>query len=79
MPGPVSDSYDAEFGTRANAHAVQNGLDEVVAMITRMLGPALRNIVEVADAENGPKLALRLSARQWRLVRFGLLRAKGSV
>ena len=72
MPGPVSDSYDPEFGTGDNACAVRDGIQLVINRI--QLG-ALKNIVEVAHSKNGKPLPIRLSEREWRLVRFGLRRA----
>jgi len=79
MPGPVSDSYDPEFGTGANAHDVRSGMEGVVDEIGSVLGPGLRNIVEVAQGEDGPRFETRFSERELRLIRFGLLRAMESV
>ncbi len=79
MPGPVSDSYDPEFGTGANAADVREGIDSVVCDIKEMLGPELKDIVEVAQSKDAKRLGLRLSERRWRLVRFGLLRALESL
>ena len=76
MPGPVSDSYDPEFGTSERAALVRDGIQAVVDKIR--LG-TLKNIVEVAGSTNGSHLPLRLSEREWRLVRFGLNRALESL
>ena len=74
MPGPVSDAYDPEFGTAAVADEVREAIQEVVCLIGGQVGDALAYIVDIARAKNGKKLSLRLSERQWRLVRFALLR-----
>lgn len=73
MPGPVSDSYDPEFGTGANAAAVREALQEIRDELTAVLGPDLKNIVEVAHM---PK---RGKERQRRLIRFAIDRAMESL
>jgi hypothetical protein len=75
MPGPVSDSRDPEFGTAANRHDVAKGIEEVIAIATKKLGPQLKNIVEVAQGRPGRVYVGNLSERHWRLIRFGLKRA----
>lgn len=75
MPGSTSDSYDPEFSTAENAELVQEGTREVIGLIVSLLGPQLHNIVDVSRKANGPELDLKLSERQWRIVRFNLLRA----
>ena len=90
MPGPVSDSYDPEFGTGEHAEQVNRGLQAVVDRITSTLGPELANIVEVAydnikwDDGVAPnryqgKHVLSLTEQELRLIRFGLLRALESI
>ncbi len=75
MPGPVSDSYDPEFSTTANAQLVRESTQGVVSAITEVLGPQLHSIVQVCERADGPKLSLQLSERQWRIIRFNLLRS----
>lgn len=72
MPGPVSDSYDPVFGTHANLDDVRDAMLSVRVQITDLLGEDLKNIVEVAQSDNGRDLRLRLCEREWRLVRFAL-------
>ena len=79
MPGPVSDSYDPEFGTGENAHDVAEGLHEVVDLMGESLGDELKNIVEVAQGGEGQCVYVRLSERHRRLIRFGLNRALESI
>lgn len=75
MPGPVSDSYDPEFGTGFNADSVADGIQGVVDRIAELLGPQLLNIVAVAQGEPGKVFEVQLAERELRLIRFGLLRA----
>ncbi len=80
MPGPVSDSYDPEFGTGANADDVRAAMQGVVDEIEARLGPELKNIVMVAQ-DRGTILTseIRFNEREMRLIRFGLLRALESI
>lgn len=75
MPGPVSDSYDPEFGTGYNAYQVANAIRGVIDRATELLGPDLKNIVEVAQGEPGRTIEATLTERDWRIIRFGLTRA----
>lgn len=76
MPGPVSDSYDPEFSTQANASRVREAIERQVAWITKQIGPGLQNIVEVVDGPSGKRMpARRWSEREARIIRFALLRA----
>ncbi len=82
MPGPVSDSYDPEFGTAAKAESVRKGLREVLSLLEDVPGfltSDLHYIVTVARDPNGPTRSLYLSERQARLIRFSLLRSLESV
>ena len=38
MPGPVSDSYDPEWGTRAAAEPIIDSLDEMYGKVSEILG-----------------------------------------
>ena len=77
MPGPVSDSYDPEFGTGANCDDVKQATQDVVERIGKVLGPLLHNIVTVVQEEEvyGTKHQLELSEKELRVIRFGLNRA----
>lgn len=85
MPGPVSDSYDPEFGTGSNAQMVRDAIDKVRGDITEKLGPELLNIVEIAqsDEEYGNNLDtahdMVLTEKELRVIRFCLDRAKESI
>lgn len=76
MPGPVSDSFDPEFGTCDNAARVREAITQQVARLTDHLGHELKDIVGVVDGPAGPRLpARRLSEREARVIRFALNRA----
>ena len=85
MPGPVSDSYDPEFGTSNNAGIVRSALDQVLGRVSEALGPEKKGIVGVAigtrevieDVAAGPSVTFH--ERELRLIRFGLERAKESI
>lgn len=79
MPGPVSDSYNPEFGTSANADDVKQEMKELVSAIGLYLGPELKYIVGVVQGPKGRKYELSLSEKQLRVIRFGLNRAMESI
>lgn len=80
MPGPVSDSYDPEFGTAENASVVCEAIVEIRGRITAGIGSeTLLNIVELARAIDGPPTAVALSERQLRIIRFCMNRALESL
>jgi hypothetical protein len=71
----VSDSYDAEFGTGANAEDVREAIEEIVARMSEKLGTKLENIVSVVQGEGGRIVPLPLRERDCRVIRFALNRA----
>jgi len=79
MPGPVSDSYDPEFSTGANAADVAAGIEEARDIIGKTLGKELKEIVGVAQGPQGKSVSIRFTERQRRLIRFGLNRALESI
>jgi len=80
MPGPVSDSYDPEFGTGANARDVEEAIRDVRKTITKELGPGLHNIVQVAQGDSGSDAyVMNWSERELRIIRFCLDRALESI
>lgn len=62
MPGPVSDSYDPEFGTRKNANIVKDGLEDVVEI----------SLNENLKYNNNYRIIL--TEKQLRLIRFSINR-----
>jgi ferredoxin-thioredoxin reductase catalytic subunit len=72
MPGPVSDSYDPEFGTGENADDVRAAIEEVAAKFSYNLNSERQYIVDVVRGEAGREHRMTLSEREMRIVRFGL-------
>lgn len=81
MPGPVSGSYDPEFGTGENAARVADAILKVRGIITQTIGdPTLKPILEVGAQHNrGAKKELRLTERELRILRFAVNRALESI
>ena len=77
MPGPVSDSYDPEFGTGANCDDVKQATQEVVDRIGKVLGPLLHNIVTVVQEEEvySTEHRLTFTEKELRVIRFNLNRS----
>lgn len=80
MPGPVSDSYDPEFGTSYNCHLISEALGDVYGKISTVLGqkPPLY-ILELINNEFPEPITATLSTKEWRLIRFALERARESL
>ena len=79
MPGPTSDSYDPEFGTSSNAQDVEDGIQAAIDKIGTILGPDLKNIVDVAQNMKGPGILGALTERDLRCLRFAAIRSLESV
>jgi hypothetical protein len=73
MPGPVSDSYDPEFGTAHNAAKVRSAVAAVGQRITDVIGSGeLHYVLDVVDGGPGPSYTATFSEREWRLLRFAI-------
>jgi hypothetical protein len=82
MPGLVSDSYDPEFCTSANAADVASALREVVQKVSYGIAcDDLRNIVALAQSQDhrGSQRTVVFSERELRIIRFALNRAIESI
>lgn len=80
MPGSISDGYDPEFGTAANAAEVEEAVRAVCQRITDVIGSKqLRNILDVIHGPPGPSFTATLSEREWRILRFAVNRALASL
>lgn len=80
MPGPVSDAYDPEWGTSANAEDIRQALAGVYRVVSAALGDRPPQFVlDLVRAQDGPAVTATLSEKQWRLIRFALERAGESV
>jgi len=75
MPGPVSDSYDPEYSTGANRHDVKDMLRDVLAVMNYTLPPELKDIVAVAQGEDGDIKNCALNERHRRAIRFAINKA----
>lgn len=71
MPGPVSDSYDPEFGTGENAQIVRAELDKIAQFLTAKLGER-QEILDVALSKPGPHIPMSFPEKSLRLIRFAL-------
>jgi hypothetical protein len=82
MPGPISDAYDPEWGTRANAQAILEAIDTLHDRVTGVLGGRepidIRKLAEQQD-ELTTAINATLSEWEWRIIRFALERASDSI
>lgn len=69
-PGPVSDSYDPEFGTSANRADVHDAIKAVAARFDD-LGEA-KSIVTVVHGKAGRLKGVILNERDRRVIRYCL-------
>lgn len=83
MPGPVSDAYDPEWGTRANGAEISEALKDMYEMVGGILDdvePVFILDVVRKEFDNPSDLTTAtLTTRQWRLLRFALERAIESI
>ena len=82
MPGPVSDSYDPEFGTAANCAEIKEALQEVYDILSntvlkRKQPLFILDLVRKNDLKDF--IPGTLTERDWRIIRFALERAKDSI
>jgi hypothetical protein len=81
MPGPVSDSYDPEWGTGSNRDKIAGALKTmhgVVGIILSNSPPV--NVLDLVRPNALPQpITATLTEKQWRLIRFALERAKDSL
>ena len=78
-PGPISDSYDPEFGTGNNADDLAEAIGQMSDRFGKLLGPRLKNIIEVVHGEVGREWKIGLCEKELRILRFCLNRAKESI
>lgn len=80
MPGPVSDSYDPEWSTAANASAIRESLRGVYDTVSGVLnGASPMYVLDLVRADLPSPITATLTEKQWRLIRFALERAGESV
>jgi hypothetical protein len=80
MPGPVSDSYDPEWGTGANADAIAAALGRMHGRVSGVLGhkPPLF-VLDLIRADLPTPITATFTEGEWRLIRFALERAGESL
>lgn len=80
MPGPVSDSYDPEFGTGHNCHRIREELQVVYDALSNIIEqrPPMF-ILDLIDSDLPQRIQADLPERTWRIIRFALERAKDSI
>lgn len=80
MPGPVSDSYDREWGTSSNAAEIDDALEEVYDRLSGILGHrGPKYILDLVRDDLPTPISAALSEREWRLLRFAVERARESI
>ena len=76
MPGPVSDSYNPEWGTSSNAEDIRDALKSMHTKLGKIIGTPPKYIMEVVhDDKPGPNIGAVLCENQWRVLRFACERA----
>lgn len=87
MPGPVSDSYDPEFGTGVRAGEVREALNDIRDCISADIGSdELQDIVDLAERYNAMtrrplwnQRAPGYCEEALRIIRFAIDRALESI
>ncbi len=80
MPGPVSDSYDPEFGTREVVDDIDDALRAIYDQLTKILGgKAPRPITELIDVSYNNQIGALLTEKEWRMLQFAVERARDSL
>ena len=79
MPGP---GYDSECGTSSNAASIGDAIDRLYDRVSDVLGGRdhiyIGALTEQAD-ERTTAINATLSEWEWRIIRFALVRARGSI
>ena len=84
MPGPVSDSYDPEWGTAANAEPIIDALEVMYDRVAGILAFSepmdIRKLANLSgDSDLAEPIPATLTEWEWRIIRFALERAKDSI
>jgi len=79
MPGPVSDSYDPEWGISDTAERIRNALNGVYCRVSDIIGEVPMDIRELVRADLPTGIPATLTEREWRLLRFAVHRALESI
>ncbi len=83
MPGPVSDSFDPEWGTASNGQLIDDRLGSLYEQLTVILDGRepmyVLDLVQSDDQELDDEREAVLTIREWRLLRFAIERARESL
>jgi hypothetical protein len=80
MPGPISDSYDPEWGTAERCQEIRESLSKVYEQVSNVLGnESPMYILDLVNAELPKEITASLSEKEWRLIRFAIERALDSI
>lgn len=79
MPGPVSDSYDPEFGTAAVAGEVREAMAKMHESLGEIIGGLPEPILEVVRRGHRGGITATLDERSWRILRFACEYAKDCI
>lgn len=80
MPGPISDSFDPEWGTTANGGEISDALEGMYDRLTGILSDrSPMYILDLVKANLSNPIPATLSEKEWRLLRFALERARESI
>lgn len=85
MPGPVSDSYDPEWGTSHNRHLIIEALKDMYDKVSHVLGdkPPIYILKLVKDWAYNDDEIVRIrhefTEKEWRIIRFALERSIDSL
>jgi len=81
MPGPVSDSYDPEWGSSANAEEITNAIQNVYDKLSKILEQQkplyILDLVRIHGLNK--RIDATLTEKEWRILRFTCERAKESI
>lgn len=79
MPGPVSDSYDPEWGTGENRHDIEHALRDIYKLVSSRLGNVppiyILDLIQDESPARQAEMSDRYREKEWRLIRFALERA----
>lgn len=78
-PGPVSDSYDPEWGTSYNSMLIDEALEGMHRKLGELIGSPPRFILEVVLDEAGGAMTATFTEQEWRILRFACERARESI
>ena len=82
MPGPISDSFDPEWGTSSAAEPIIDSIEELYERVSEVLGKTdpiyVKTLAGQKDELNTP-IQATLTEWEWRIIRFSLERAKESI